>query len=152
METSQQGKKTFYDYLGIESTASQAEIRSAYMHLAKKLHPDVSEEEAVRLLESDEEDLTVTRAFKLVTFAYHTLKDPKLREEYDKTLNPVYNGWGGKRTDPLMEKMARQNNSAGKFGQLSDEEDEESTQELIEPLTELNKKRGFFARLFRIFG
>ena len=80
--------KTFYDLLGVPQDATQEEIKQAFRQIARDCHPDVSSE--VNIENMAELDLTGTRKFKIITFAYHTLIDPVRREEYDNSLLP---GW-----------------------------------------------------------
>ncbi|MQR00781.1 DnaJ C-terminal domain-containing protein [Glaciimonas soli] len=63
--------KDYYKALGVERTASDADIKKAYRKLAHKYHPDISKD-------PDGEE-----KFKEVAEAYATLKDPEKREEYD---------------------------------------------------------------------
>lgn len=63
-----------YDTLGVESTASDDDIRKAYLAKARKLHPDTNS----NTTEEDQE------TFKKVTGAYMVLKDPAKRARFDR--------------------------------------------------------------------
>jgi hypothetical protein len=64
--------KDFYEVLGVSEQASYDEIKKSYRLLAKRYHPDVSQE-------SDAEE-----RFKEVQQAYATLKDPVERSYYNQ--------------------------------------------------------------------
>lgn len=65
--------KNLYEILGLRPDASQAEIRSAYLKLAKQWHPD-------RNIGHEAE---AERRFKEVAHAYEVLSNPELRAAYD---------------------------------------------------------------------
>lgn len=64
--------KDYYGVLGVEPSAGDAEIKTAYRRLARKFHPDVSKEVGA-------ED-----KFKAVNEAYEALRDPEKRKAYDQ--------------------------------------------------------------------
>ncbi|MBN6149337.1 DnaJ domain-containing protein [Xanthomonas sp. AmX2] len=64
--------KDYYATLGVEPSAGEAEIKTAYRRLARKYHPDVSKEAGA-------ED-----RFKAINEAYEALRDPSKRAAYDQ--------------------------------------------------------------------
>ena len=65
--------RDYYEALGVERGASQAEIKSAYRKLAKKYHPDLNPG-----------DKQAEAAFKEVNEAYEVLSDDQRRARYDQ--------------------------------------------------------------------
>jgi molecular chaperone DnaJ len=64
-------ERSYYQILGVERTAGDAEIKRAFRKLAQQWHPDVSSEpEAVE-------------RFKEINEAYQVLSDPQRRQVYD---------------------------------------------------------------------
>lgn len=64
-------KKDFYDILGIEKTADEAQIKKAYRKLAIKFHPDKNKAK------------NAEEAFKKVNQAFSVLSDKNKRKNYD---------------------------------------------------------------------
>ncbi|KFN51682.1 hypothetical protein N790_14465 [Arenimonas malthae CC-JY-1] len=64
--------KDYYDTLGVEPTAGEAEIKTAYRRLARKYHPDVSKEKGAE------------ERFKAINEAYEVLRDKEKRAAYDQ--------------------------------------------------------------------
>ncbi len=76
----------YYQLLKVSPKASNAEIKSAYRRLARKIHPDVNTTDAQN----------ASSEFAKIAKAYEVLSDPKKRAAYDrKLLNAKYKTSGG---------------------------------------------------------
>ncbi|RZA10930.1 MAG: J domain-containing protein, partial [Lysobacteraceae bacterium] len=64
--------KDYYGILGVEPSAGEGEIKTAYRRLARKFHPDVSKEAGAE------------EKFKAINEAYEALRDPQKRAAYDQ--------------------------------------------------------------------
>ncbi len=78
-------KRDYYEVLGVERSASDAELKNAFRRLARKYHPDRSTEE-------DAEN-----RFKEIQEAYAVLSDEQKRAQYDRFGHdgPQGNPFGG---------------------------------------------------------
>ena len=66
-------KADYYEVLGVERTASEQELKSAYRKLAMQYHPD-----------RNPDDPKAEEKFKLASEAYQVLSDPDKRAAYDR--------------------------------------------------------------------
>ena len=81
-------KRDYYEVLGVDKNASDAEIKSAYRKLAKKYHPDINKEEGA------------AENFKEIGEAYSVLSDESKRKTYDQFGSAAFEqggagGYGG---------------------------------------------------------
>ena len=76
-------KRDYYEVLGVDKNASEADIKSAFRKLAKKYHPDVSKEE------------NAAEKFKEAQEAYAVLSDANKRKQYDQFGHNAFNTNGG---------------------------------------------------------
>ena len=93
--------KNYYDVLGVDKSASDAEIKSAFRKLAKKYHPDINKEPGAEA------------KFKEIGEAYAVLGDPEKRKQYDQFGHEAFtqgagqggfggfNGFGGFSADDI---------------------------------------------------
>ncbi|HJK87478.1 MAG TPA: molecular chaperone DnaJ [Candidatus Megaira endosymbiont of Hartmannula sinica] len=76
--------RDYYDILGISKSASQSEIKKAYLKKAKKYHPD-----------QNKDNPEAEKKFKEVSNAYDILKDPQKKSAYDSYGHDAFNAAGG---------------------------------------------------------
>jgi curved DNA-binding protein CbpA len=69
----------YYDILGVGKNASAAEVRQAYLKLARERHPD--------RFPDPEERGRAQEFFKDLTAAFNTLSNDRERREYDQSLS-----------------------------------------------------------------
>lgn len=74
-------EKDYYAVLGVDKSASAADIKKAYRKLAQKHHPD-----------ANQGDPKAEEKFKEVSSAYDVLADAKTKEEYDRIRQMVAAG------------------------------------------------------------
>jgi DnaJ-class molecular chaperone len=65
--------RDYYEILGVERDASEAEVKRSFRRLARELHPDVNAHDP----EAEEK-------FKAAAEAYEVLSDPEQRQAYDR--------------------------------------------------------------------
>lgn len=75
--------RDYYDILGVTRNASKQELKSAYRQLARKVHPDVSD------------DPDAEAKFKELNEAYAVLSDDNKRAAYDRYGHAGVNDMGG---------------------------------------------------------
>lgn len=85
----------YYQILGIQKTATQEEIKSAYRKLARKMHPD---------LNPDDKD--AHKKFQQINEANEVLSDPEKRKKYDQY------GEHWQHAEAFEKKQSRQQNYA----------------------------------------
>ncbi len=78
------GKKDYYEVLGVDKGASDADIKKAYRKLAKKYHPD-----------ANPDNKEAEAKFKEAGEAYEVLSDSQKRAAYDRYGHSAFENGGG---------------------------------------------------------
>jgi molecular chaperone DnaJ len=79
-------KRDYYDVLGVQRTATEQDLKSAFRKLAKDHHPD-----------RNPGDTDAEQKFKELNEAYEILKDPQKRAAYDRFGHAAFEGGMGGR-------------------------------------------------------
>ena len=74
-------KRDYYEVLGVDKNAGDAELKKAYRKLAMKFHPD-----------RNTDDKNAEKKFKEASEAYDVLRDPQKRQRYDQFGHAGMNG------------------------------------------------------------
>ena len=77
-------KRDYYEVLGVDKSASDADIKKAFRALAKKYHPDMHPG-----------DKECEEKFKEAQEAYAVLSDPDKKRQYDQFGHAAFDGSGG---------------------------------------------------------
>ncbi len=100
-------KRDYYEVLGIDRSASEAELKRAFKKLARTYHPDVNPGNA-----------KAEERFKEISEAYAVISDPEKRRKYDAMGHAAFGGgspWGGG-APPGMEDILREFGLGDIFG------------------------------------
>jgi len=79
-----EGKRDYYEVLGVSKSATDAELKKAYRELAKKYHPD-----------AHPDDPEAEAKFKEASEAYAILSDAEKRQKYDQFGFAAFDGGAG---------------------------------------------------------
>ena len=77
-------KQDYYELLGVNRNANEAELKSAFRKMAMKYHPD-----------RNPDDPAAEKSFKEVNEAYDVLKDDQKRAAYDQFGHEAFEGGMG---------------------------------------------------------
>jgi molecular chaperone DnaJ len=82
-------KRCFYETLGVERSAKDGDLKSAFRRMAMECHPD-----------RNPGDHTAEAKFKEINAAYEALKDPQKRAAYDRFGHAAFENGGGAGFNP----------------------------------------------------
>ncbi len=102
-----QSDNTYYDILGVDQTASKRDVRSAFLTLSKKHHPDINKKQ------------DANNHFMAISEAYNTLYNPAKRYHYDLHLRSTKSHH---LSDTLNSDSSSAYEHAGNYRNISEEE------------------------------
>jgi len=76
-------KASHFEFLGIDRSAREADVKDAYMRLARRYHPDAARDPAMADLQKE-----LSAVFVRLSEAYDVLRDPEKRGRYESRLGP----------------------------------------------------------------
>lgn len=100
--------KDYYEILGVDRKANDADIKAAYRKLARKTHPD-----------ANKNDPSAEEKFKELNEAYEVLKDPEKRKRYDM-LGANWKAGDNFRPPPQQQQGAGDGSFSFDFGNFGD--------------------------------
>ena len=77
-------KRDYYEVLGVQKGANEAELKKAYRQVAKQYHPDLNPGDAA-----------AEAKFKEANEAYEVLSDPQKKQQYDNFGHSAFENGGG---------------------------------------------------------
>ena len=102
--------KNYYEILGVDSSATTSEIKTAYRRLARKYHPDINKNpQAIDI-------------FKEITCAYEVLSNPQKRNEYN-ILNGIF---AEEKSTTYTEKQTETSKTSTKQGYSTQKEEQKT--------------------------
>ncbi len=104
---------SLYDILGVETDASEAQIRSAFRKLTFQHHPDRY---------SGEKRQKAEERFQEITEAFNVLSRPESRKKYDEELRQGQTGGPGAAMDPkeIARRLAAKGSQTLREGRVTD--------------------------------
>jgi tetratricopeptide (TPR) repeat protein len=75
---------THFQVLGLERTATEAQVKEAYFRQARRFHPDVHHDPALADLRDK-----IEAVFVRLGEAYEVLRNPRIRAKYENQINPA---------------------------------------------------------------
>jgi len=96
--------KDYYSILKVPKTATAKEIKSAYLTLAKKYHPD-----------KNNQDAAATKTFHDISEAYDVLGNKQRRENYDLNGQFTNNNFSSHNTNPFTHTSQQWNPNQGNY-------------------------------------
>ena len=100
-------KRDYYEVLGVDKNASDADIKKAYRKVAKKYHPD-----------TNPGDAEAEAKFKEAAEAYEVLSDSEKRQKYDQFGHAAFEQGGASAVSKIETSWAPRTRISEIFGTI----------------------------------